>query len=104
MATFHAPKGYQFSEDGTDPWAVFTRIEGSDPVVFEFVTDEAKVIGRLKKIDDIKLVDDAKAKPEDPDQPKGSAEGNHGADPNADDTGKPADPKAADTGKGGAPA
>lgn len=57
MAKFRADKGYHFSQNGTDPWAHFEPVPGSDPVVYEFETTDAKAISRLKKLDGIELVD-----------------------------------------------
>ncbi|MEX3644465.1 hypothetical protein [Mycolicibacterium porcinum] len=57
MAKFRADKGYHFSQNGTDPWAHFELVPGSDPVVYEFETTDAKAISRLKKVDGIELVD-----------------------------------------------
>lgn len=60
MAVFRAEKGFHFSEDGVRPWAHFKRVAGSDPVAYEFETDDSKVIDRLSKVDGVTRVDEPK--------------------------------------------
>lgn len=62
MAVFEADKGYHFSEDGRDPWAVFVRVPGSDPARYRCETSDAKVIDRLAKADGVTRVDDSEPK------------------------------------------
>ncbi len=54
MAKFRATKGYHFSKDGTDAtaWAVFTKVPGSDPVVYEYETSKAADVTALRKLID----------------------------------------------------
>lgn len=61
MATFRADKAYHFSQDGSDPWAKFERVPGTDPAVYEFETTDTKVINRLKKAKGVELVGATKA-------------------------------------------
>lgn len=55
MAIFEAPKGFHFSEDGKEPWALFKRV-GTEPK-FQFETDDPKVIERLLGVEGVTRVD-----------------------------------------------
>lgn len=54
MATFRAAKGFHF---GCPRWALFEPVPGSDPAVFGFETDDAKVIARLEDVDGVTRLD-----------------------------------------------
>jgi hypothetical protein len=58
MATtkFRASKRFHFSENGTDPWAVFEKVPDSDPPVYEFETSDAKAIAKLDDCADVEKV------------------------------------------------
>lgn len=62
MTTFQADKAFHFSEDGSKPWAVFELVPGSD-AVYEFATDDPKVIARLTKADGVRKVPSPQADP-----------------------------------------
>lgn len=67
MAKFHADKAFHFSDNGSDPWAVFVLIDGSDPAVYEFATDDPKTIARLEKAEQVnRLQPKARAAKTDP--------------------------------------
>lgn len=52
MARFEAPKGYHFSEDGTDKttWAHFTKVPDSNPAVYAFETTKPAQVTKLRKL------------------------------------------------------
>jgi hypothetical protein len=52
MAKFRALKGYHFSPDGTEEntWAKFEKVPKSDPVVYEYDTDDKTSIALLRKL------------------------------------------------------
>lgn len=78
MATFRADKRWHFSEDGTNPWALFERVPGSEPAVYEFETSDAAVARRLEAVDEITRVEE---KPVRKSRSKAEPEG---AEPDAD--------------------
>jgi hypothetical protein len=65
MAVFEAPKGYQFSVDGTPntTWAHFTRVKDEKtgqfvfPFVYHFETDDDSVIEQLAGVEGVRRVD-----------------------------------------------
>jgi hypothetical protein len=65
MAVSEAPKGYQFSLDGTPntTWAHFTRVKDEKtgqfvfPFVYQFETDDDSVIERLAGVEGVRRVD-----------------------------------------------
>jgi len=54
MAHFQARKAYHFSTDGTEDttWARFTKVAGSDPVIYEFDTTHPAYVAKLRVLAD----------------------------------------------------
>lgn len=102
MARFQAPKGYHFSEDGTDKttWAHFTKVSGSNPAVYEFETTKPSDVAKLRKLiesDDYGDITEVETKPKrgkstpaDTGQAGGEADGGAAANGDADGEGQSA--------------